>query len=68
MLKEIKNYIIGTIAGMLALVGLYLKGKSAGKEEERAKNNEKVLDDIKKVNIARTDSDKRARVRSKYSR
>lgn len=68
MLKDIKNYLIGLIAGIFALLGLYLKGKSAGKDEERAKQNERVLDDVKKVNIARADSGKRARVRNKYSR
>ena len=53
MLKDIKNYLIGLIAGIFALLGLYLKGKSAGKDEERAKQNERVLDDVKKVNIGR---------------
>jgi len=40
-------YIIAAVAALAAFVGAYLKGKSAGKQSEQAKQNRARLDAIK---------------------
>ena len=65
---KIKKYLIGVCVGIFALILVYFKGKSEGKQEEKEKQNEKILDDVKKVNTARSNTDKLTRVRKKYSK
>lgn len=68
MIDNLRKYIYGLLAGIMAIVGFYLKGKSAGKEEEKNKQNEKIIKDIQKVKLARNDANKLKRVRAKYTR
>ena len=63
-----KKWIMGVIAGIVAFISLYFKGKSVGKQEQEAKENEKILDDVKKVSSSRNNSDNLTRVRKKYTR
>ena len=63
-----KKYLIGAFAGICALLGIYLKGKKDGKKEEKAETNEKVLDDVKKVSVARNNKSKLNSVRKKYTK
>lgn len=63
-----KKYIFGLIAGIFALFGIYFKGKSEGKQEEKGKQNEKVLDDVKKGTSARNNKSKLNSVRKKYTK
>lgn len=66
-MDAIKKFIYGAVAGVLALIGFYLKGKSSGKAEQESKANEKIIEDISKVKRATT-SDNLKRVRSKYTK
>lgn len=67
-MDKIKNYILGLISGIVAIIFVYKKGKTNGKEEQEAKINEKIVENIKKVKSARNDSNKLAGVRKKYTR
>ena len=66
-MDAIKKFFYGAVAGVLALIGIYLKGKSSGKSEKESKINEKIIEDIGKIKCATT-SDNLKRVRSKYSK
>ena len=63
-----RKYLIGLFTGICALLGIYLKGKKDGKKEEKAETNEKVLDDVKKVSVARNNKSKLNSVRKKYTK
>ena len=65
IMEAIKKFFYGAVAGVLALVGFYLKGKSSGKSEKESEINEKIIEDIGKIKRATT-SDNLKRVRSKY--
>ena len=53
---KIQN-ILGSILGsIVALLALWFKAKNAGKIEEISKQNERVIDDVKKDKKARTKS------------
>lgn len=67
IMDAIKNFFYGAIAGVLALVGFYLKGKSSGKSEKESEINEKIIEDIGKIKHTTT-SDNLKRVRSKYTK
>lgn len=67
IMDAIKKFFYGAFAGVLALIGFYLKGKSSGKAEQESKTNEKIIEDIGKIKRATT-SDNFKRVRSKYSK
>lgn len=66
-MEKVKNFLLGAIAGIFALIGIYLNGKSSGKAEQESETNEKILNDIAKVKNS-TNSDNLKRVRSKYSK
>lgn len=68
MMDNLRKYIYGLLAGIMALAGFYFKGKSEGRKEEREKQNEKTIKDIQKVKLARNDVNKLKRVRAKYTR
>lgn len=67
IMDAIKKFFYSAIAGGLALVGFYLKGKSSGKSEKESEINEKIIENIGKIKRATT-SDNLKRVRSKYSK
>ena len=66
-MDAIKKFFYGAVAGALALIGFYLKGKSSGKAEQERKSNDKIIEDIGKIKCATT-SVNLNRVRSKYSK
>lgn len=68
MIDNLRKYIYGLLAGIMALIGFYFKGKSEGRKEEREKQNEKIIKDIQKVKLACNDANKLKRVRAKYTR
>lgn len=81
MLNKVYLWIAGVLALVAGVVGIYLKGRSSGKEAEVAQQKEsdleakqKEVDTLSTVNsvasdIARTsDSDVQQRLRDKYSR
>ena len=66
LFSKLWGYLAVAAAAVAAVVGLYLKGKSAGRTEEKAKATEKVLENVEKAGKARRDqrdSGKRERVR-----
>lgn len=63
-----KKYLLGLLAGIFALFGIYLKGKKSGKEEEKAEQNEKILEDVKKAVGVRNNKSKLNSVRKKYTK
>ena len=66
-LSKLKLYAIG-LAGLLITIFTFGKYKeSQGKSKEKAKQSERLLDDIQKANAAKRDPVKRKRVRKKYN-
>ncbi len=69
--SKFKIYLIAIGVGILALIGLYAKGKSDGKTSEKNKQMEDKLNAVKKANKARADLRKPGAVnklRRKYTR
>ena len=52
-LLQIKSYLIALGLAILGGIGLYLKGRSAGRANLEAKQNAKTINDISKATKAR---------------
>lgn len=66
----IKKYLIGIIGGILAIIGVFYKGKKAGKQQEQFNQLKATEKNVKKARDVRdniTDDD-RDRMRKKYKR
>jgi hypothetical protein len=58
LLSKLWGYVVAIGIGALAVIGIYLKGRAAGKEAEQAKQTEKAFEQSKQASTI--DADTRA--------
>lgn len=68
MLSKLKIYIGATFGIIALIIGAFLKGKNAGKETEKAKQNEEFIKNVKKGNDARNDDSNDDKLYDEYCR
>lgn len=73
ILSHIKIIVISVFGVFLTIGAIFLRGKSAGKKQAEAKQNEAILEQTKQAQevihrVGNMSSDERRRLREKYTR